>query len=345
MFGLNIFKKTDVKSQPMLQAVPSSLGLAYGHVQVLPCVINKQPFVIYPKGLKQTSPELFSKLSQYYTAKGYGLKEDQRTNSNTPPRHKERRRWAPVVLFTASLLFESGVKAEVNHAAHGSDTAPAHQIALRIVPKQKMHLNLEDQIKELESTQRNSETKLKSDKAKTIFSILNAHYQQHKTDPSYIINDLKKIANYYSHFPEVIALLTPLKDKNWQLSYDEDNWDTVASGNAFEVNKAVIHFNTRAAAQLLLNRKCKDNPVCIASPADALLHELLHTHSMFIDTAKFITEGGMNSVMYPFQHEYAIIDAERKLYASMSLRDEIRRPQRTEHTGRTVIAHCPICIK
>lgn len=75
MFGLNIFKKTDVKSQPMLQAVPSSLGLAYGHVQVLPCVINKQPFVIYPKGLKQTSPELFSKLSQYYTAKGYGLKK------------------------------------------------------------------------------------------------------------------------------------------------------------------------------------------------------------------------------------------------------------------------------
>jgi hypothetical protein len=112
-----------------------------------------------------------------------------------------------------------------------------------------------------------------------------------------------------------------------------------------EVDKAVIHFNTRAAAQLLLNRQCTDNPVCIASPADALLHELLHAHSMLVDTAQFIDEGGMNNVLYPYEHEYAVIDAERKLYASMSRRDDIKRPQRTDHTGRTVLARCPICIK
>lgn len=341
-FGLNIFIK---RPRPLRFGVPASLNLAFGQIQVQPCVINKQPFVIYPKGLKEHSPALFEKLSQYYSEKGYGLKEDQRDYSKQSPRHIERRRWAPVVLFTASLLFEGSVNAETRQDKPSADGGQTRQIVLRIVPKQSIHLQGEEQLKDLNRTVDSKSTVLKSADAEHIFSILIKHYVRQDNDPEYIVDDLRQIANYYSNFPEVIALLTPLRGKNWHMSYDADNWDTIASGNSLEVDQAIIHFNTRAAAQLLLNNKCKDNPVCIASPADALLHELLHTYSMFIDTAKFISEGGMNSVMYPFHHEYAIIDAERKLYASMSIRDDIRRPQRTEHTGRTIIAHCPICIK
>ena len=113
-----------------------------------------------------------------------------------------------------------------------------------------------------------------------------------------------------------------------------------------QVDKAVIHFNTRSAAQLRLNNGCDNNPVCIASPADALLHELLHTHnSMLVKGEEFIAQGGMNNVMYPYKLEYAVIGVERKLYAKMSHQDNLKRPQRREHTGRTVKANCPTCIK
>ncbi|MBI1425259.1 MAG: hypothetical protein GC149_17570 [Gammaproteobacteria bacterium] len=250
-----------------------------------------------------------------------------------------------MVLFTASLLFDSSARADVDPISPTAGGGQETKIVLRIVPKQRSYLDFGDHPKTLNSEVNSDHVVLKSFAATYLFSILKSHYKKQKTDPDYIVNDLKQIANYYSAFPEVVDLITPLRGKNWELVYDEETWDTVASGNNLEVDKAIIHFNTRAAAQLLLNRKCKDNPVCIASPADALLHELLHTYSMFINPEKFISQGGMNNVMYPFKHEYAIIDSERKLYASMSIRDDIKRPQRTEHTGRTVIAHCPICIK
>ena len=60
---------------------------------------------------------------------------------------------------------------------------------------------------------------------------------------------------------------------------------------------------------------------------------------------EFIAQGGMNNVLYPYKHEYSVIDAERELYARMSTQDKIKRPQRREHTGRIVKARCPTCIK
>jgi hypothetical protein len=250
-----------------------------------------------------------------------------------------------VVLFTAGLLFEASASAGIRHRDQDATPVATQQIELRIVPREQIHAQDAQRQQALDDSGTRGHTVLKPGAATRIFAILDSHYTPKQSDPGYITDDLKQIANYYSEFPEVIALLKPLKNKHWDLYYDADTWDTVAIGNAMEVDKAVIHFNTRAAAQLLLNRQCTDNPVCIASPADALLHELLHAHSMLVDTAQFIDEGGMNNVLYPYEHEYAVIDAERKLYASMSRRDDIKRPQRTDHTGRTVLARCPICIK
>jgi hypothetical protein len=342
----NIFKwlrSSAVGSKP--PGAQAAAATAYQHIFVHPCVINNQPYIVYPKGLAEQAPELFGQLSRYYSAQGYALKEDQRSQSNSSNSRQERRRWAPIVLFTASLLFESSVYADVEVDLQATDSHTLQQIELKLVSNQPVRTQIQQQLGPLTPSPTSDTTQLRSTIANTVYAILLQHYQKQDSDPHYVLDDFKQMANYYSDFPEVIALLEHLKTKNWQLVYDENTWVTTASGNIFEVEKALVHFNTRSAAQLRLNNGCQQNPICIASPADALLHELLHTHSMLVNTREFIAQGGMNNVMYPYKHEYAIITAERSLYASMSKHDTRQRPQRTEHTGRLVKAHCPTCIK
>ena len=338
MRGVHFFKW--LSSENENKAISSSSSHTYVH----PCVIDSKPHIIYPRGLQEKSPHLFAKLSQHYQLQGYALKEDQRSENSSSNYKNERKKWAPILLFTASLLFESSAFADIELDVN--DTSSLHkqqQVELQLISNHKIReqikysLTVTSDIKEA--------VRIKSGLAQSLFKELNKHYQKQKTDPDYIINDLKEIANYYSDFPESITLIEELKNKNWSLSFDEHNWVTTGSGNMLKVDKAVIHFNTRSAAQLRLNNGCADNPVCIASPADALLHELLHAHSMLVNSEKFIAQGGMNNVLYPYKHEYAVIDAERELYANMSKQDSVKRPQRREHTGRTVKAHCPTCIK
>lgn len=314
-------------------------------VCVHPCVIDNQPHIVYPRGLQEQKSALFHQLHHYYTTRGYTLKEDQRKNSEPEGHHHERRRWGPIILFTATLLFERSLYAGTELEVQDPLAHQVQQVELHMVSNQRINSQIEQKTLDPKQQGKAAAETMKSATASELFEILQSHYHQQESDPAYILGDFREIANYYSEFPEAITMLEALKDKNWQLSYDDRQWVTVASGNAFQVDKAVIHFNTRAAAQLRLNDQCQGNPVCIASPADALLHELLHTRSMLIDTDQFIAQGGMDSMIYPYQHEYAVIASERRLYASMSRRDSIKRPQRSDHTGRTVVAHCPICIK
>ncbi len=325
-----------------IQKAPKPL-FAYQHIFIQPCVINQHPHIVYPRGLKESSPGLYQKLSLHYRQQGYDLKEDRRDETDKHKYRHERRRLAPALLFIASLLFESSAHAEIEVVLNDATLHQNQQIKLQLVPNDGIRNQIRKQIENTQDMKR--QTLIKSDLAQSIFAQLRAHYEKKETDPDYIFNDLRQIANYYSEFPEVVALLNDLTHKNWKLSYNEHDWVTSASGNIFEVKQATIHFNTRSAAQLKLNNGCNDNPVCIASPADALLHELLHTHTMLVKTDEFISQGGMNSVMYPYKHEYAVIKLERKLYARMSLRDAIKRPQRHEHMGRKVKAHCSTCIK
>lgn len=319
---------------------PSVFLQTYVH----PCVINKQPHIVYPRGLQENSPSLFAKLSLHYKQLGYRLKEDQRSETFTDKHKNERRKWVPIVLFTASLLFETNVfadvEAEINSVA---ELQQPQNIELQLISKKNILNKIHYSVKPLSKPK--EKRKIKSRIAQEIFDALKGRYKKQKTDPKYIVEDLKEIANYYSGFPESVKLIKELKDKNWLLYFDENDWVTTGSGSMLQVNKATIHFNTRSAAQLRLNNGCKGNPVCIASPADALLHELLHAHSMLVKGEEFIAQGGMNDVLYPYKHEYAVIDAERTLYASMSLQDNVKRPQRREHTGRLVKTSCTTCIK
>ena len=184
-----------------------------------------------------------------------------------------------------------------------------------------------------------------SNTVKSLSKILSEHYIENRNDPDYIRSDFLKMASYYSKFPKAIQLLTSLKSEDWNLNYNEYKWSTIAVGRPLQVDNVILNFNTRSAAKLKLQNSCKENPVCIASPADALLHELLHTYIILLKTDKFISQGGMSGIRYSYKHEYSIIKLERELYASMSEIDGIKRPQRNEHTGRKVLASCATCIK
>jgi len=311
---------------------------------VHPCVIDQQPHIVYPRGLQQDAPDVFRQLSQYFSNMGYRLKEDQRDKSQTDSQHPRRRKWAPIILFTAGLLFESTANADVEITIDNQSVDSLHNIELSLISNKSILSDIRSQIN-YTSTDTKRTLQANSVAANEIYTLLNSRYQRGHGDPLYIPDDLRKMADYYSQYPEVISLLQAIKNKNWSLKFDLNNWTTIASGNAFEIEKAEVHINTRSAAQLRLNDSCKENPICIASPADALLHELLHVHAMFNESKTFITHGGMNQVLYPYQHERHIIKQERELYKKMSATDGIKRPYRHSHAGRIVKANCSTCIK
>lgn len=312
---------------------------------VHPCVINNQPHIIYPRGLKADSPHIFKQLSHYFKNMGYQLKEDQRQQQNNTEQHFKRRSWVPIVLFSAGLLFESTAHADIEINLDNNSSTDQQQIKLQLISNNAVLSNIRHRLNNDAIKIQDMPLTSMAETANVLFKILNSRYQKNKNDPEHIQSDLRTMSEYFSRYPEVVSLLNALKNKNWTLVFDRNNWTTIASGNIFEIEKAEIHINTRSAAQLRLNDSCKDNPVCIASPADALLHELLHVHSMFNDTETFMAQGGMNNVLYPYQHERNIIKQERELYKKMSKQDGIKRPSRHSHAGRIVKANCSTCIK
>ena len=315
------------------------------HTYVHPCVIDKQPHIIYPRGLASGAPHLFQQLKQYFSRLGYQLKEDQRNQQCHNQYASKRRAWAPIILFSAGLLFESTAMADVEINLDDVSQINNSQIELNLINNRsirqqiKQELNIDPHFDEIEIPT------LKQRTALVLHRILTTRYQPQANDPAHIQQDLKKMADYYSSYPEVVSLFNAIKNANWSLVFDEENWTTMASGNFAGIEKAEVHFNSRSAAQLRLNDSCKQNPVCIASPADALLHELLHVNSMFNHSEKFIAEGGMNGVMYPYQHERNIIGQERSLYQQMTEVDDVKRPYRHNHSGRIIKANCATCIK
>ncbi len=314
------------------------------HTYVHPCVIDKQPHIVYPRGLASAAPDLFQQLKQYFSRLGYQLKEDQRNQQSKNQHASKRRPWAPIMLFSAGLLFESTAMADVEINIDDVSQINNSQIELNLINNRsirqqiKQELNIDPHFDEIEIPT------LKHRTAVVLHKILSSRYQPQPNDPTHIQQDLKTMADYYSSYPEVVSLFNAIKNANWSLVFDEENWTTIASGNIASIEKAEVHFNSRSAAQLRRNDSCKQS-ICIASPADALLHELLHVHSMFNETETFLAQGGMNGVLYPYQHERTIISQERTLYKQMTNIDNLKRPYRYNHSGHIVKANCATCIK
>ena len=181
---------------------------------------------------------------------------------------------------------------------------------------------------------------------KSIFDILNKHYESKVTDPEGMHKVLIDLAVYYSTYPKTNSLIKNMGEKNWILKYSQKGFRTEFVGDLFGVNDVVIYFNPSSAAKLKFYSSCsKKKAFCVASPADALLHELLHTESILSDFESFIVDGGLNPNVYPIKHERRTIKKENKIYHSMTQQDEHPRPIRFEHRGSHTYASCVTCIE
>ena len=183
--------------------------------------------------------------------------------------------------------------------------------------------------------------------AAQINMILRQHYTPASNDPDYIDRDLDEMARYFSRYPQAVELLTALKGQSWQLAYASNTFETKVRGSQIQVKSVKVYFDSRAAALLRSHRACaaaEKRGACVASPADALLHELLHAKSALLESRQFIEQGGMNSVMYPFAHENDVIKRENALYKSMTAIDGSYRPNRHSHSGRVVASACVTCV-
>lgn len=175
--------------------------------------------------------------------------------------------------------------------------------------------------------------------------VLRTHYARSAGDPHGIVADLAQLARYYARFPNVVQLIKALDDHQWQLKYKRNAWTTQVAGTRLGVRKVVINFDLRSGAQLKFQNQCNNSALCLISPADTLLHELLHADSMFNDTATFLADGGLNGVLYPYLHESRILRAEYRLYKYMTKLDGQPRPLRWVHQGKVKLVSCAICIK
>lgn len=179
----------------------------------------------------------------------------------------------------------------------------------------------------------------------SLLRVLQDHWHSTEQDPPHLAVDLAVLARYFSAYPEVRKLLTALHGKAWKLQFAPKTFKTEVRGSRLQVNSVTVYFDPRTAAQFRFQNGCLDKrPHCIASPADVLLHELLHAHIILSEPQKFLQQGGMAGTLYPYQHEQRTIAHEARLYRAMSLRDHHPRPLRTEHTGRPLSVHCATCV-
>lgn len=142
---------------------------------------------------------------------------------------------------------------------------------------------------------------------------------------------LVNIADYIDTYPAASSLFDDIRDKDWIIAYKPDAMVTV-SRYAMSHLSSVIYFDYSVGAVM---GEGEDQGV--ASPTDALLHEMLHVREI---TPRLMINRGKK---YPLRHELAVISLERQLYRSMDSVDDRKRPQRYTHSGTTFRATCVTC--
>ena len=294
------------------------------------CVIQGKRHYIHAPTLEKEDPEYFNKLKTFASKNGIKLKADQRTQTDSRP-DSRRRKLLPIIF----LAF--GVNTELSFADE-------QRMSVSIVNEDTP---IKNEIMDTSvSVQQYADIPINQDASNRIEKVLLKHYAENKGDPDSIKKDIKELAGYYSKHPEALNLLESLEDLNWKIRYAPHTFQTNVAGTRLRINEVTIYFDPRSGAKLKFYDKCSSKrPFCVASPADALLHELLHVQTILLDTKSFIAQGGLNFHMYPAEHERQTILKENVLYKSMSMRDHKPRPIRSEHTGRHVLVSCVTCIE
>ena len=304
-----------------------------------PCVVEGRKTLVYPQGLAAALPDQFTRLQQLAAVRGYCLLEDRRQR-DTEVAVERRRHWSAIVTFSAcaSLPLSGAAEQQVNLALYHQ---PGTQIQLPTIEQRYGHPDTASS--DSVHPQQSASYLARVDKIK---HILLQHYQASPDTPDYVQLDLEKAAAYFGRHEQASRLLFNLQGKPWKLVYAKDTYRTQVRGSQLRVHSATVFFDSRAAARLRSHKRCESQPSsCIATPADALLHELLHLEESLLNSTEFIAEGGLNSVLYPFSHEARVIKRENALYAAMSATDGGARPHRRNHSGSLKPSTCVTCIQ
>jgi len=305
-----------------------------GHHILHACVIGGQPHIIYPKGLPRKDPLTFSELQTFAYANRLRLMEERRSDIRIEDTDK-RRPWLPILLLTISA----------NSTAEDDVEGISQNVFLSPPGTLEEHLSIESAREKLVNEDEIYANEAK-DTAVRIFHALQVHFQPGKSDPEDMTSELRLLAGYYSRYDSVIDIFDELDSLPWKLKFETRSFRTQVTGTAMTVQDATVYFDPRFGAQLKFQNACDEKlPFCVASPADALLHELLHARNILQHPEAYIAAGGMGGLLYPFEHERKTIEAENNLYRSMTAVDQKPRPIRNEHTGRYVLVACSTCVR
>ena len=295
-----------------------------------PCVINGRPHYVHEPQLATRNPEYYARLLAFANEHGIGLKADQRRPS-TNHHPCARKKFFPIMFLAIGFL------SAVVHAEEFNQ-----QLGLMAVTADSNYFESTTNaantgwIGELEHTL----------VSKTLEQILLSHLEQTERMPASMQRDIEELSIYYARYPAVVKLLGSIANANWKLRYAPHTFQTTVSGSRLHVDNIEVFFDPRSAARLKFYDKCRtQKPFCVASPADALLHEFLHVQSITQNTADFIRQGGLDPMRYPAEHERLTIHKENQLYQAMTEVDGHARPIRSEHNGRHVLVSCATCLE
>ena len=295
------------------------------------CIVSGKRHYIHAPDLPKKDPLFFDLLKSYAFNHDITLKADKRKFENCESDCR-RRKLLPIIFLSLGL---------------NSNPLFADQ-------RQTTSLNLLNATDEISTIIREDYTSTHTavtlpsnpEVARSIEKILLDHYIKAESDPTSMRDEIYQLAIYYAAHPEAEKLITKIADEDWTLHYAPHTFQTDVIGTRLNIEDVRVYFDPRSGAKLKFYDKCaKKKPFCIASPADALLHELLHVQAIRLESFSFISQGGLNNQIYPSAHERHTIIRENILYKSMSLRDKKPRPIRSEHTGRHVLVSCVTCIE
>lgn len=299
-----------------------------------PCTIDQRRYLVHHPKLESFAPDYYAQLQRHAQKYGWELKPCRRTPTPTSySRAKTCRRtaWVPLWMMACALTSGAGAAYADQTSTHlyaiGADNdawSTTHPLddpstdAIKVSP---------------------------NDAQQRIYQVLLEHWQSTDNDPPRLADDLRKMSVYYGQFPAVVQLFQQLAEVDWQLSYAPKTFTTRISGSRLQVKSVAVLFDPRSAAQFKFYRACANKvSFCVASPADVLLHELLHVQSVLKAPQTFIAQGGMNAHVYPYEHERETIHRERLLYKAMTAIDKSPRPLRSEHQGRHLAVSCATCL-
>ncbi|MFL0809033.1 MAG: hypothetical protein K6L76_01330 [Agarilytica sp.] len=310
------------------------------------CVISGVRHYVHAPSLSDSDPSYFQRLLNYAKQHHIVLKADRREIRQEPIQGR-RKRLLPI-MFLAFGMNTGAVFADTDESASPFEhIQPMSNVSLAMISPQVDVQTREDLDIPGKPQEKTALAPVDFDKETSLRlqAILSSHLVSQDDDPDTINGDITLIANYYAAHPEATKLLDSIADKEWKLSYAPHTFQTDIKGSRINIEKVHVYFDPRSAAKLKFYDRCSDKaPFCVASPADALLHELLHVQSVVTDTSEFISSGGLSSTLYPAEHEHDTILKENILYASMTRRDKHPRPIRSEHSGRHVLVSCVTCV-